>query len=80
MKRSLLTASCLIAAATVSAQEPEEELQDVPYVFESRVDMVSVPVAVLDRAGEYVTGLSAESFVVRENGEEQESARRCGRK
>jgi Ca-activated chloride channel homolog len=52
------------------AQERED--QQVPYVFESRVDMVSVAVAVTDEEGNFVTGLKAEDFSVREDGVRQE--------
>jgi VWFA-related protein len=54
------------------AQEPKEQDQPVPYVFESRVDMVSVPVAVTDKEGKFVTDLAADDFTVREDGVRQE--------
>ena len=53
-----------------TAQEPQE--QQVPYVFESRVDMVSVAVAVTDEKGNFVTGLEAEDFTIFEDGVRQE--------
>jgi VWFA-related protein len=53
-----------------SAQEPED--QQVPYVFESRVDMVSVAVAVTDEKGNFITGLEASDFAVLEDGVRQE--------
>jgi Ca-activated chloride channel homolog len=52
------------------AQERED--QQVPYVFESRVDMVSVAVAVTDEKGTFVTGLEVEDFTVFEDGVRQE--------
>jgi VWFA-related protein len=52
------------------AQEPED--QQVPYVFESRVDMVSVAVAVTDEKGNFITGLEASDFTVLEDGVGQE--------
>jgi Ca-activated chloride channel family protein len=53
----------------VAAQEAE---QQVPYVFESRVDMVSVAVAVSDDEGNFITDLEAEDFTVLEDGVRQE--------
>ena len=51
---------------------PQEETQQVPYVFESRVDMVSVPVAVTDDKGNFLTDLKVEDFKVWEDGKPQE--------
>jgi hypothetical protein len=59
----------LLNAASASAQDPE---QQVPYVFESRVDMVSVAVAVTDDDGNFVTDLDVSDFTVREDGVRQE--------
>ncbi len=60
----------LLGAPAARSQERED--QQVPYVFESRVDMVSVAVAVTDEEGNFVTGLKAEDFTVREDGVRQE--------
>ncbi len=62
-------AAALLNGAPVAAQEPE---QQVPYVFESRVDMVSVAVAVTDEKGNFVTDLQTEDFTVLEDGVRQE--------
>ena len=43
-----------------------------PYRFETRVDMVSVPVAVTDNEGNFVKGLTAADFKLYEDGKEQE--------
>lgn len=43
-----------------------------PYRFESRVDMVSVPVAVTDKEGEFVKDLEVRDFTLYEDGTEQE--------
>ncbi|MGH9337666.1 MAG: VWA domain-containing protein, partial [Vicinamibacteria bacterium] len=43
-----------------------------PYVFESRVDMVSVAVAVTDEKGNFITDLEVEDFTVFEDGVAQE--------
>jgi Ca-activated chloride channel family protein len=59
----------LLGATSAGAQDPE---QRVPYVFESRVDMVSVPVAVTDEEGNFVTDLEVEDFTVTEDGVRQE--------
>jgi VWFA-related protein len=56
--------------SSVSAQEPEE--QQAPYVFESRVDMVSVAVAVTDDDGNFITDLDVSDFTVFEDGARQE--------
>jgi VWFA-related protein len=50
----------------------QEEEQPTPYVFVSRVDMVSVPVAVTNDDDDFVTALAAENFRVFEDGVEQE--------
>jgi Ca-activated chloride channel homolog len=50
----------------------EQQDQQVPYVFESRVDMVSVAVAVTDEKGKFLTGLEAGDFTVFEDGVRQE--------
>ncbi len=55
--------------SSVLAQEPE---QQVPYVFEARVDMVSVAVAVTDEEGNFVTDLEISDFTVLEDGVRQE--------
>jgi VWFA-related protein len=57
-------------AGALRAQDPEA--QQVPYVFESRVDMVSVPVAVTDDKGNFLTDLGVENFKVYEDGKPQE--------
>src|SRR3990172_10038040 len=59
----------LVGASSVSGQEPE---QRVPYVFELRVDMVSVAVAVTDDEGNFITDLEAEDFTVLEDGVRQD--------
>jgi VWFA-related protein len=66
----LAAAPFLLAVAGPQAQPPAS--QQVPYVFESRVDMVSVPVAVTDKEGRFVTGLEAGAFTVFEDGVRQE--------
>ena len=50
----------------------QEQDQPVPYVFESRVDMVSVPVAVTDEEGDFITDLEVSDFTVLEDGVRQE--------
>jgi VWFA-related protein len=66
----VLLAAYLLAAS--GPQTPQPENQQVPYVFEARVDMVSVPVAVTDEEGKFVTGLEAGAFSVFEDGVRQE--------
>jgi VWFA-related protein len=74
MERGLAAISLLygFAAARAAAQEPKEPDQPVPYVFESRVDMVSVPVAVTDKDGKFVSDLLADDFTLLEDGVRQE--------
>jgi Ca-activated chloride channel family protein len=59
-----------LSATSIPAQERQEP--QVPYVFESRVDMVSVAVAVTDDEGNFITDLEAEDFTVLEDGVRQE--------
>src|SRR3990172_6540253 len=59
----------LVVASSVSGQERE---QQVPYVFESRVDMVSVAVAVTDDEGNFIADLEIEDFTVLEDGVRQD--------
>jgi Ca-activated chloride channel homolog len=67
-----LGVAILLSITSVSAQEPIERDQQVPYVFESRVDMVSVAVAVTDDEGNFVTSLELSDFTVLEDGVRQE--------
>ena len=64
-----LAVAFLFDASSVSGQERE---QQVPYVFESRVDMVSVAVAVTDDEGNFITDLKVEDFTVLEDGVRQD--------
>jgi VWFA-related protein len=64
-----------LGATALHAQEdrePVQPVQQVPYVFESRVDMVSVPVAVTDEKGNFITDLDVSNFTVFEDGVRQE--------
>jgi VWFA-related protein len=45
-----------------------------PYRFKTRVDLVSVPVAVTDKEGNFIKDLGPEEFTVYEDGTEQEIA------
>ena len=65
-----LGVAILSGVSSVSAQE--QERQQVPYVFESRVDMVSVAVAVTDDEGNFITDLDLSDFTVLEDGVRQE--------
>ena len=69
-RRAAAAAFGLLAGASVSAGG-EEEPQQI-YRFESGVDLVSVPVAVTDRDGVFVTGLEAADFRITEDGVQQE--------
>jgi VWFA-related protein len=57
-----LTCLCILGEARPRAQNPQ---------FRSSVDLVTLDVTVLDRAGNPVTGLAKEDFVVLENGKPQ---------
>jgi VWFA-related protein len=70
MRSPLIAAPFLLAVAGAQEQPPSN--QQVPYVFESRVDMVSVPIAVTDKEGNFITGLEAGAFTVFEDGVRQE--------
>lgn len=63
---ALVTAVCLATAGAVFAQE------GAPFRGETTVNVVEVPVQVVDRAtGEPIVGLSADDFEVLENGKAQ---------
>ena len=68
MTRGVLLAGCGIGGfvSAAAAQAPQ-----IPR-FESGVDLVSVPVAVTLKDGEFVTGLGVEDFRILEDGVEQE--------
>ena len=52
----------------------QEEAPPQTYRFESQVDMVSVPVAVTDKEGNFIKDLKVADFIVYEDGEQQEIA------
>jgi VWFA-related protein len=52
----------------------QEQAPAQKYRFESQVDMVSVPVAVTDKEGNFIKDLEVEDFVVYEDGKRQEIA------
>jgi Ca-activated chloride channel family protein len=52
----------------------QEQAPAQKYRFESRVDMVSVPVAVTDKEGKFIKGLEVKDFIVYEDGKRQEIA------
>ncbi|HSF16858.1 MAG TPA: VWA domain-containing protein [Vicinamibacteria bacterium] len=69
MRDRLFVVGLLFGAPPLCQSQTE---QPVPYVFETRVEMVSVPVAVVDKDDNFITGLGAESFSVYEDGVRQE--------
>lgn len=70
MREIVSCALCVLVTTALQAQEPDT--QQVPYVFESRVDMVSVPVAVTDDEGNFLTDLKVDNFKVYEDGKPQQ--------
>jgi Ca-activated chloride channel family protein len=63
-----------LLATLILLQSPQDLTDQPAYRFESRVDMVSVPIAVTDKKGNFVTDLGAEDFIIYEDGVEQEIA------
>ncbi len=62
-----LITACLAVSASVAAQDPAK----IP-TFTSDVDMVAIAIAVTDKDGNFVTGLTEEQFTVYEDGKKQE--------
>lgn len=62
----------LVAAALLVCARPEGRAQEQRPTFRSGRDLVSVDVVVRDRAGNFVRGLTAADFEVREDGRVQE--------
>ena len=56
-------AIAVVAATAVTAQQGR---------FKGRIDLVNVPVMVLDRQGNFISNLSATDFEVYENGQKQD--------
>jgi len=63
--------SCLalLAAAGVVAQRPTDRVQTPPSIIRADVRLVEVYATIYNRNGRYVSGLAAEQFEVRDNGE-----------
>jgi hypothetical protein len=61
---------CVLALAAA----PRGQTEPLRPTFDTRVDHVAVPVRGLDRRGEFVRGLTAADFRVREDGKAQEIA------
>lgn len=74
----IVVSALTLTALARGGQEPQPPTSDeqretqTPYVFESFVDMVSVPVAVVDDDDNFVTGLTVDKFTVYEDGVAQE--------
>ncbi len=63
-----------LLASLILLQSPQDLADQPAYRFESRVDMVLVPVAVTDKKGNFVKGLGPEDFRIYEDGVKQEIA------
>ncbi|MEM7482881.1 MAG: VWA domain-containing protein [Acidobacteriota bacterium] len=68
----LLAASLLSVAAVAQENVQEDEVDLETIVDEIQVEVVNVDVVVTDRRGNPVSGLTAEDFVLYEDGKEQE--------
>ncbi len=68
-----MTRIAILALAGVLLQAQEQEISSSQtYRFESQVDMVSVPVAVTDKKGNFIKDLTRKDFSVFEDGVQQE--------
>src|SRR5262245_59173342 len=76
IQRLILTLALLpicLSQALGQGQRGDQEPQR-PDVIKVNTALVTVPVVVTDRYGQFVTGLSRNDFTVRENGEPQQIA------
>jgi Ca-activated chloride channel family protein len=69
MSRVLAT---LLAASTVVAAAPQERPTGQGFSFRTGVELVNVTATVTDRSGRFVPGLTAQDFVLYEDGQPQE--------
>jgi VWFA-related protein len=66
----MMTPQILSLVLLLLSSPPDRGTQQI-YRFESRVDMVSVPVAVTDKKGNFIKDLGPDDFVVYEDGKKQ---------
>src|SRR5579863_2328074 len=71
MKMKVLPAIIMSALAAWPQNQPEVSSEDNPITFSSRVNLVSVPVVVRDRAGRAVGNLTREDFQLFDKGKLQ---------
>jgi VWFA-related protein len=69
MRWTLAFLTILILSLTAAVQAPSETT-----TLKSRADLVLVPVVVHDKAGKHVSGLTAENFVLEDNGAREKIA------
>jgi Ca-activated chloride channel family protein len=71
MRASAYAALCVGVAVIGFRSTPAARQVQSPPVLSVKTDLVTLPVAVLDRRGDYVTGLRPEHFTVYDGGERQ---------
>ena len=68
---AIVAVACLLAVVPVPAQEPAQDPARTDQTFRTGVDVIRLDVTVLDKKRQPIRGLTANDFVVKENGRVQ---------